>query len=365
MKNINNPDAGNLNVGNQNKGNLNTGNQNKGVRNEGNQNAGNPDINNNTNNLNPNLNPNMNPNMNMNPNTNTNMLNVIFTMDCEAINQLATEGGPKDWDFCKRSITGYCETLFKRNFRATLFIVPFTAEKHSGMLLELEREGVELALHYHPQDHGYKDYLGAYDGEQQLSMIKEASDMWAHTIGKKPGSFRGGNVSANDYTFPVLDCLGFKQSSCCVPGRNFSRVKANWKGSPMYPYHTNKANRLIEGSLELLELPMTVDWESVMWGGLTPLELRIEMVDARAHGFTIRKNVERQIRDKFSLPYISVLTHNIFDYSDKSEFRTQVLVGIVDEIEKCASENGLLLNGPTLEEYHILYDSKIGAGSGY
>lgn len=285
-------------------------------------------------------------------------LNVIFTMDCEAINGLASEGGPNDWDFCKRSIIGYCEVLLKKNFRATLFIVPFTANKLSRILLELEEEGVELALHYHPQDHAYKDYLGAYDGEQQLSMLSEASDMWAQAIGKKPESFRGGNVSANDYTFPALERLGFRQSSCCMPGRNFTRVKANWKGSPMYPYHTNKANRLIEGSLELLELPMTVDWESIMWGGLTPLELRIEMVDARAHGFTIRKNVDRQLKDDFSLPYISVLTHDIFDYSDKSEFRTHVLEGVIAEIERCAEANGMGLNGATLKEYHTLFDNK-------
>ncbi|MEN6316329.1 MAG: polysaccharide deacetylase family protein [Clostridiaceae bacterium] len=283
-------------------------------------------------------------------------LNVIFTMDCEAINGLASEGGPRDWDFCKRSITGYCETLLKKNIRATLFVVPFTAEKHRGVLLELERTGVELALHYHPQDHGYKDYLGAYDGEQQLSMISEASDIWTQAIGKKPESFRGGNMSANDYTFPVLECLGFKQGSLSMPERNFTRVKANWKGSPMYPYHTNKANRLIEGNLEFLEVPVTVDWESVLWGGLTPLELRIEMVDARAHGFTIRKNIERQLISNYSMPYIAVLTHDIFDYSDKGEFRSQVLEGIIDEIERCAESNGLAIDGLTLKEYHTLFD---------
>jgi peptidoglycan/xylan/chitin deacetylase (PgdA/CDA1 family) len=291
-----------------------------------------------------------------------NKLNVIFTMDCEAIDELAAEGGPKDWDFCKRSIIGYCETLLKKNFKATLFIVPYTAEKHSRLLLELEHEGVELGLHYHPQDYGYKDYLGAYDGDQQLAMVSEASNMWAEAIGKKPKSFRGGNMSANDYTFPVLERLGFSQGSLSMPGRNFTRVKANWKGSPMYPYHTNKANRLIEGNMEFMEVPSTVDWESAMWGGLTPLELRIEMVDARAHGFTISKNVERQLKDNYFLPYISVLTHDIFDYSDKSEFRTHVLEGILDELEKCAENANLELNGTTLENFHQIYDSSIKNG---
>lgn len=283
-------------------------------------------------------------------------LNAIFTMDCEATNELAAEGGPKDWDFCKRSIVGYCDALLKRNFRATLFIVPYTAEKHNGLFQELEREGIELALHYHPQDYGYRDYLGAYDAKQQYSMLLEASDRWAQAIGKKPESFRSGNLSANDYTFPTLERLGFRQGSLGVPGRNFTRVKANWNGSPMAPYHTNRANRLLEGDMELLEVPVTADWESIMWGGLTPLEMRIEMVDARAHGFTIRKNVERQLKERDCCPYILILTHNIFDYSDKTEFRTQVVEGIINELKNCAENEDLDLEGPTLEEFHKMYD---------
>jgi len=282
-------------------------------------------------------------------------LNVIFTMDCEAINDLASEGGPKDWDSCKRSIVGYCETLLKEGYRATLFIVPYTAERLGKRLLELEQEGIELALHFHPQDYGYKDYLGAYDGEQQYKMIGDAADMWSQAIGKMPQSFRGGNLSANDYTFPVLEKLGFMQGSLSVSGRNFTRVKSNWKGSPLYSYHTNRANRLIEGDMEFLEVPVTSDWESVMWGGLTPLELRIEMVDARAHSFTICKNVERQIQEKVHTPVLVLLTHNIFDYANISEFRTQVLKGIIDEIKQCAETNGLNLNGPSLRGFHELF----------
>jgi hypothetical protein len=51
-----------------------------------------------------------------------------------------------------------------------------------------------------------------------------------------------------------------------------------------------------------------------------------------------------------------VLTHDIFDYSDKGEFRSQVLEGIIDEIERCAESNGLAIDGLTLKEYHTLFD---------
>ncbi len=283
-------------------------------------------------------------------------LRVIFTMDCEAIEELSAEGGPKDWELCKHSMVGYCELLQKKGFPATLFVVPNTAHKHSGILLELEKKGVELALHYHPQDHGYTEYLGAYDKEQQMDMLKKASGLWAQAIGKNPESFRSGNFSANDSTFPALEALGFRQGSTSLPGRNFTKLRANWSGSSMNPYHANKANRLIGGSLELLEVPLTVDWESSMWGGLTPLELRIEMVDAKSHGFTIRKNIDRQLKDSSPLPYISVMTHSIFDYSDKSEFRAQVLEGIIAELDQSARINDMALEGVTLEKYHTLFD---------
>lgn len=287
-----------------------------------------------------------------------NTLDVMFTMDCEAIADLAAEGGPKTWEFCGKAIAGYCETLFARNLKPTLFVVPYTAEKIAPLLLEMEKEGAELGLHYHPQDYGYADYLGAYDYDEQHKMLSEARRMWEDALGKAPVSFRGGNFSANDHTFSVLRDLGFSQGSLSVPGRNFTRVKSNWAGSPMLPYHTNRANRLLEGNMDFLEIPTTADWESTMWGGLTKLELRVEMVDARAHGFTVRKSVDRQLEQRIEHPYLLALTHNIFDYSDLHEFRRQVLDGLIAEIDSYAEKKELIRKGYTLSDYHQEVDTR-------
>jgi len=283
-------------------------------------------------------------------------LHVMFTMDCEARDDIATEGGAKDWDLCLRAMEGYTELLLNNNYSPTLFIVPQTARQFPSELRALGKSGAELGLHLHPQDSGYEDYLGAYDYNEQHVILEKATRQWTDAIGGAPSSFRGGNLSANDATAPALFALGYRQGSLSVPGRNFTRVKSNWAGAPMWPRHMHKANRLLEGALDFLEIPVTSDWDSVMWGGLTKLELRIEMVDARAHGFTVRKSVERQLNEGIEEPYLCALTHNVFDYTDHSEYRRQVLKGLLEEISLCAQRNDLAINGCTLAEYHTMFD---------
>lgn len=291
-------------------------------------------------------------------------LYVLFTMDCETINEHASEGGPVDWDLSHRSITGFCQILWKYNYNPTLFVVPETAAVQAELLRSCAEKGAELGLHYHPQDHGYDDYLGAYNESEQYRMLDDAVNQWSEHIGYNPESFRGGNASGNDHTFPVLAKLGFKQGSLSIPDRNFTRVKANWRGTNLYPHHAHKANRLLDGDMKFLEVPVTVDPESIMWGGLTPLELRIEMVDSRSHGFTIRKSVERQLVKNQEFAVLVVITHNIFDYSDAGEFRAKVLHGIIEEISMCAQDRQLDIEGITLKEFHKKFDALHLKGSG-
>jgi hypothetical protein len=274
-------------------------------------------------------------------------LHVCFTMDCEQINERASQGGPVTWELGERAIRGYCETLLEHNLGATLFVVPQAAMRYRALLIELAGNGIELGLHYHPQDHGYADFLGAYTAEEQARLVGEAIDEWSQALGQAPLIFRPGNVSANDATFPVLVQLGFLAGSVSVPLRNFVEVRANWVGAPFDPHWAHQANRLLPGSLPFLEVPITVDWESIMWGGRTPLELRIEMVDARAHGFTVRKVVERQLKAG-QPPVLVPMTHNIFAYDDPSEFRRQVLEGVMAEIQHTAERHRLKLRPVTL-----------------
>jgi hypothetical protein len=275
-------------------------------------------------------------------------------MDCEQINDLANQGGPITWDLGERAIRGYCETLLAAGLKATLFVVPQGTTPYRRALLDLSAAGIEVGLHYHPQDHGYRDFFGAFDGEEQEQMLRPAIASWSQDLGRMPQVFRPGNFSANDATFPLLAQLGFLAGGVSCPLRNFTDARANWVGAVMDPHFTHRANRLLAGDLPFFEVPMTVDWESIMWGGRTALELRIEMVDARSHGYTIRKAVKRQL-DAGMAPVIVVLTHNIFDYGSTAEFRRTVLDGIIAEIRRAAEAQGLTVQPATLMELRTLY----------
>lgn len=295
---------------------------------------------------------------------NSNELYACFTMDCEQINELAHQGGPTTWELGERAMRGYCETLLRHGLGATLFVVPQAAERYRTTLLELAEASIELGLHYHPQDHGYPDFLGAFTAEGQERILGEGMDQWSQTLGLAPHIFRPGNFSANDATFPTLVQLGFLAGSVSLPLRNFIEARANWAGAPFDPHFAHRANRLLPGDLPFLEVPVTVDWESVMWSGRTPLELRIEMVDARSHSYTIRKAVKRQLDAGQRSPLLVACTHNIFDYGDPAEFRRQVLDGIVAEMRHAAELHGLTLRPTTLlglREIMVESDSRSAA----
>ena len=48
---------------------------------------------------------------------------------------------------------------------------------------------------------------------------------------------------------------------------------------------------LLSGGLDFVVIPQTIDPDSRMWGGKTPLDLRVELVDAKNHWYTIHKAV--------------------------------------------------------------------------
>ena len=156
---------------------------------------------------------------------NSNELHACFTMDCEQIDSLADQRGPVTWELGERSIRGYCETLLEHGLGATLFIVPQAAERYRTTLLELAGAGIELGLHYHPQDHGYPDFFGAFTSEEQDQMLREAMDQWSQALGLTPFVFRPGNFSANDATFSTLVRLGFLAGSVSLPQRNFMEAR--------------------------------------------------------------------------------------------------------------------------------------------
>jgi peptidoglycan/xylan/chitin deacetylase (PgdA/CDA1 family) len=193
-------------------------------------------------------------------------LYVCFTMDVERIRSQSPPGGTPTWECGELCVRSYCDALLQRGYPATLFIVPDTAEKQARLFQQMRADGHECGLHIHPQGWGdnYKnpdahDYLGGYSGEQQFEMLGRAKGQWANAIGVAPDAFRAGNFSANDETFRVLDALQFRSSSTSQPGRVVPGFRAVWAGATRIVHRAHRGFRLIEGDLDLVEVPATVD----------------------------------------------------------------------------------------------------------
>ena len=133
-------------------------------------------------------------------------------------------------------------------------------------------------------------------------------------------------------------------------------IASVWEGAPLTIHYANKWNRLLPGTLDFIDVPHTVDTESYMWGGKHPQDLRVELVDAKNHWYTMYKAMLRQ-KDDNSIP-VKVLrgvTHNTFDYSDSSDFRRKTLIGMIEAMQSILDNAGCELRAATLgsitEEY--------------
>ena len=68
---------------------------------------------------------------------------------------------------------------------------------------------------------------------------------------------------------------------------------------------------------------------------------RVELVDAKNHGFLIRKTVERQVATNVPVKVLRGITHNIFEYGDERDFRRETLEGMIAHTKSAAEKNGL------------------------
>ncbi|MFQ6094010.1 MAG: polysaccharide deacetylase family protein [bacterium] len=287
-------------------------------------------------------------------------LYVTFTMDCERIKRYSLSGGPETWEFSERSIRGFAELLKDYGMKGTFFIIPATAEKQRRLFGELEKEEFELGMHFHCRsfrDLRCNEPLGAHFYEEQRKILGQAKADWANALGHQPTTFRSGYVSANDATFRVLSELGFKQGSTSVPERECLNIRSVWRGACRYAHHAHPAFRLIPGSLDFLEVPITVDWEKRRpTNPCLPLELGIERAPIEDHKSTVGKNIAAMIQEKVPIKTIVAFTHNVFDYENESNTVRQTLIALMEYIWEIPQRHGLKTVPSTIEEIHLTYD---------
>ena len=278
---------------------------------------------------------------------------VNFTIDCEA-----TQGYINDPEHGKKCARGYRDVLEKHGQKGTFFLLPGDAKVDTAFYRELPKRGHEVGLHLHPVDEGFFEFTGVMGPEEQHEMISVVKDRWADAMGFEPKSFCMGYATANDFTYAILDELGFTHGQVGVPGRSIPDTACFWEGFPFDIHYANRYNRMYPGDLDFIDIPYTVDPESRIWGGKAYLALYIEQVDAKNHWYTINKTVLRQ-KDDNSIPvkFIRTVTHNFHDFANPKNFRGQTLVGIIDGIKGVLDNEHCELVPATMEEMAEAYRS--------
>jgi len=285
-------------------------------------------------------------------------IHICWTIDCEA-----TQKAIDNVDLGMGAIRGFVSLITEAKLRATLFILPADAAAYPALLRELDEDRFELALHYHPHEEGYDDFCGGYAAEAQRKMYGDAISKFADAVGTRPKAFRTGSCSANDATFPVTAELGFDCCSHSMPGRNMTQLRSNWAGAPQHVRYAHPANRLLEGGLDLVEVPVTTDPESMLWSGAHPQDLRVELFDAKNHRYMIDKVLAREKARPHPVKAIVALTHNTFEYDDPADFRRQTMQEMILDFAELADKHDVNLVPATISQVAAAYRAAVPASS--
>lgn len=237
-----------------------------------------------------------------------------------------------------RAVSGLVEVIRRENLAGTFYVIPGDLAADPGVYQDAAKLGFEIGLHVHPADLGSEEFLGVLGPKEQRAVLRKASQQFARFMGRPPESVCLGYASANDYTYPILAELGFTHGKCSIPTRVLPECASVWAGAPLDAHYVHPCNRLLSGWLDFVELPNTVDPDSRMWGGKHPQDLRVELVDAKNHWYTIAKAVDRQLREQPPVKYIEICTHNTYDFSDPRNFRRETLEKMIAHVKKILAD---------------------------
>lgn len=275
-------------------------------------------------------------------------------VDCESV-----QPAINDPALGRRAALGIAGVLESYGMHGTFHVLPGELEQDPSLYRELDKRGHEIGLHLHPVMDGYSEFLGVYGAEDQQRIICDGIDRFSQVMGFKPLTWCPGYVSTNDATYQAAYELGLRHGCTSLPGRTLAECASVHGGAPLDPHYAHPHNRVLTGGLDYVELPPTVDPESRMWGGKHSQDLRIELVDAKNHWYTMKKAVERQLRDSTPLIYLRAITHNLFEYGDARDFRRKTLEGVIDRAGRLAETHGLTSTGTTSAEIAAAYRAAV------
>lgn len=283
-----------------------------------------------------------------------------WTMDCERIAaESSLKNGTPSWEISEKAVRGMAGVLRSKDMvRAGAFYpTPATAARHRELFLELVSEGFDLGCQFHCdsfRNGEYTKYLGQYDYEEQKEILTLAKQDWEEALGLPMETFRCGFFSANDYTFPILDELGVRQSSNSIPGRHSPTVAACWAGAFQYPHHASRTCRLVCGDLDLYEVPVTThpyQWMDPEHSAAydlrpdrgMPLDVYRGIIEAR---------MEHMLRSNPPIKAIVGITHNTIDYLDAGNPKRRLLADEIDCIREATERHGYEFVPASLGDIH-------------
>ena len=275
-------------------------------------------------------------------------------IDCES-----TQSSVQDADLGRRASLGFAEVMEGMGGRGSFYCIPSEVKANVNVYRDLAVRGHQVGLHVHPADLGYEEFLGIYGPNEQRTILEESTDVIAQVMGERSTGICLGYGSCNDYTRPILVELGFDHGGTQIPGRILPECASIAAGAPTEPHYPHRWNRVLAGNLDFVELPVTTDPDSRMWGGKHPQDLRIELVDAKNHYYTIHKAVQRQRTAAEPIHAILGCTHNIFPYDDSHDFRRETLLGVIEHTKRIASEHGLALVPATEQAIAAAYRAAV------
>lgn len=292
---------------------------------------------------------------------------VVVTMDCEPVRDAggATQAtsGPFSYDDSARFIRGFTAQTAASQFPVSFFIHPEAAAAHPEVFLELEQDGACLGLHIHPykiQRTRYRSHFGALSALEQTILLSEASALWREALGRLPLYFRPGTFSANDATARVLSELGFRGGSLSCPGRLYPDLYAAWPGAPLDPHYANAAFRLMPGTLDFVNLPLTVDTSVLVEsnGRSFYRDLRPDYLEADYD--RIARNIVDQLKTRApAVPIMMVVTHNDNDFTDPQNRINGNYRRVLRAIRNACEAAGVEPVGATVETVGELVREKI------
>jgi hypothetical protein len=294
-----------------------------------------------------------------------------YFMDCQTPQKPG--GGPdQTWEVAEASVRGIVDLFEEEGLIHGLGLCsePEVAARQPELFGEMARRGAWQALHfqvrgYRPpgatQDYDWERPLSFYDYDEQREVLSLAKGHWEQALGRKAEDYGACCNMANDWTFPILAELGFRQCYVSGPGRYNPdpRIGHFWWGAYTFSHHASSKCRLVPGELELYEVTITCELTQReaapgVWvrGDYRPeLECDYETTKGMAEAW-----VRDMLRRGHPVLYLLAATHNTWDVGDRTSPRRRALETTIRVSRDLADQLGLELVPASLADIHAEAD---------